>query len=221
MPNAGEEFTTCSDGSFVCSFLLCDSMIESGDRAVRAMSYVYMNILVEDPFQVLVAFFQDRPVVQMVSGLDGSWHQSCVVAEFLWAGEASDVSDFGQDRHGAVIADSRDAGEQHGLLIVFAECFYLFGDLCFFMGECFDDVEIAVEGVSCGVREFDCFEELHSSDAEHIGERMVYAVHQNDSMDLVFVSGEFFSYRLSMSEETSLFHDLFGWDVRGSDEPGP
>ena len=66
MPNAGEEFTTCSDGSFVRSFLLCDSTMESGDWTVRAMSDVYMYILVEDPFQVMVAFFEDWSVLEMV-----------------------------------------------------------------------------------------------------------------------------------------------------------
>lgn len=66
MPNAGEEFSACSDGGFACSFLLCDSMIESGDRAIWAMSDVCMYVLVEDPFQVMVAFFEDWSVVEMV-----------------------------------------------------------------------------------------------------------------------------------------------------------
>ena len=126
--------------------------------------------------------------------MDGSWYESCVVAEFLRVGESCDVSNFTKDCHGAVVADPGDAGEQHGLLVVFAECFYLFSDLCFFVCECFHDVEVAVKVVSGRIWEFDCFEELCASDAEHIGEGLAYAVHQKDSMDLVFVSGEFFSY---------------------------
>jgi len=57
------------------------------------------------------------------------------------------LSDLGEDDHRAVIADSRDAGEQHRLLVVFAECFDFLCGLCLFVYQCLDDVQIASEAV--------------------------------------------------------------------------
>ena len=72
-------------------------------------------------------------MVDMVSGLDGSWDEPGVAAEFLRMGESVYFSDFGEDDHRAVIADSWDAGEQHRVLVMFAECFNFLCGLCFFV----------------------------------------------------------------------------------------
>jgi hypothetical protein len=42
--------------------------------------------------------------------MDGSEYESSVVAELLGVREVVDVSHFSKDSHGAVVADSRDAG---------------------------------------------------------------------------------------------------------------
>ncbi len=47
-------------------------------------------------------------MVDMTSGLDGSWDEPCVAAEFLWMGESVYFSYLGEDDHRAVITDSRD-----------------------------------------------------------------------------------------------------------------
>ena len=57
------------------------------------------------------------------------------------------VSDLGQDDHRAVVTDSRDDGEQHRVLVVFAECFNVLCGLCLFMYQCLDNVQITGEAV--------------------------------------------------------------------------
>ena len=79
--------------------------------------------------------------------MDGSWDESCVAAEFLWMGESVYLSYLGEDDHRAVITDSRDAGEQHRLVVVFTECLDFLCGLCLFVHECFDDVQITGEAV--------------------------------------------------------------------------
>lgn len=86
-------------------------------------------------------------MVDMISGLDGSWDESCVAAEFLWMGESVYFSYLGEDDHRAVVADSWDAGEQHRLLVVFAECFDFLCGLCLFVYQCLHDVQVTGEAV--------------------------------------------------------------------------
>jgi hypothetical protein len=102
----------------------------------------------------------------MVSGLDGSWDEPCVAAEFLWMGESVYLSDLGEDDHGAVITDFRDAGEQHRVVIVFTECLDVLCGLCLFVYQRLQDVQITGEAVLFGIRQGNTSEECHSSWAE-------------------------------------------------------
>ena len=102
-------------------------------------------------------------MVEMISGLDGSWDEPCVAAEFLWMRESVYLSYLGQNNHGTVITDSRDAGEQHRLLVVFAEGFNFLCGLCFFMNQCLNNVRITGEAVLFRIRECEIPEEFHSS----------------------------------------------------------
>ena len=86
-------------------------------------------------------------MVDMISGLDGSWDEPCVAAEFLLMGESVYFSYLGEDDHRAVVTDSRDAGKQHRLFVVFAECFDFLCGLCLFLYECLYDVRITGEAV--------------------------------------------------------------------------
>ena len=102
-------------------------------------------------------------MVDMISGLDGSWDEPCVAAEFLRMGESVYVSYLGKNNHRAVVTDARDAGEQHRVWIVFAECLDFLCGLCLFMYQCFYDGKIACQTVLLRIRECETSEEYHSS----------------------------------------------------------
>jgi len=44
-----------------------------------------MSALIQDPFEMVVAFFQNASMVDMISRLDGSWYESFVAPEFFRA----------------------------------------------------------------------------------------------------------------------------------------
>lgn len=67
VPNAGKKFSARCHYGFISSFLVLHAIIQSGYRAVRTMSDMDVGALVQDPFEVLVAFFQDSSVVDMIS----------------------------------------------------------------------------------------------------------------------------------------------------------
>ena len=109
-------------------------------------------------------------------------------------GESVYFSYLGEDDHRAVITDSRDAGEQHRLVIVFTECFNFLCGLCLFVYQCLYDVQITGEAVLFGIRECNASEEFHSSWAEQVAVvTVLYSIAKKDRMDLVLVSCDFFS----------------------------
>ena len=80
--------------------------------------------------------------------MDGSWDEPCVAAELLRMGESVYLSSYlGKNDHCAVITNSRDAGEQHRVLIMFAECFDFLCSLCLFVYQRLDNVQITGEAV--------------------------------------------------------------------------
>ncbi len=86
-------------------------------------------------------------MVDMISGLDGLWDESCVAIEFLWMWESVYFSYLGEGDHRVVIIDSWDAGEQHRLLVVFTEFLNFLCGLCLFMYQRLHDVQITGEAV--------------------------------------------------------------------------
>jgi hypothetical protein len=86
-------------------------------------------------------------VIDMSSGLDGSRDESCVAAELLGMGESVYLSDFSEDDHRTIVADSRDAGEQHRMMVGFTECLDILGYLCFFVYQRLEDVQITGEAI--------------------------------------------------------------------------
>jgi len=65
--NAGKKLSARCYDRFISSFLVFHAIKESGYGAVWTMSDMDVGALVQDPFEVLVAFFQDSSVVDMVS----------------------------------------------------------------------------------------------------------------------------------------------------------
>jgi hypothetical protein len=61
------------------------------------------------------------------------------------------VSYLGEDDHCAVITDSRDAGEQHRLVIVFTEFLNVLCGLCLFVYQRLQDIQITSEAVLFGI----------------------------------------------------------------------
>jgi len=103
-------------------------------------------------------------------------------------------SHLGKNNHCAVVTDSRDAGEQHRLWVVFAECFNFFCGLCLFVYQCLDDVQIAGEAVLLRIRECETSEEFHSSYTEQVTVVTVLdSIPKKYRMDLVLVPCDFFS----------------------------
>ena len=78
------------------------------------------------------------------------------------------LSYLSEDDHGTVIADSRDTGEQHCLLVVFAEGLDFLCGLRLFMEECLHNVQVTGEAVLFGIRECNVSEESYSSWAEQV-----------------------------------------------------
>ena len=67
VPNAGQKFSDRCYDRLISSFLVLHAIKESGYRAVRTMPSMYVGALVQDPFEVLIAFFQDSSMVDMAS----------------------------------------------------------------------------------------------------------------------------------------------------------
>ena len=67
MPDARKHLPTCCNGCFACTFFRFNPVVKSGDRAVRAVPDMDMSALVKDPFEIVVAFFQNASLVDMVS----------------------------------------------------------------------------------------------------------------------------------------------------------
>ena len=67
VPNAGKKFSARSYDRFISSLLVLHAIKEPGDRAAWTMSDMDMGALVQDPFEILIAFFQDSSVVDMIS----------------------------------------------------------------------------------------------------------------------------------------------------------
>jgi len=133
-------------------------------------------------------------MVDMTSGLDGSWDKPSVTAELLRMGESVYLSYLGKNNHRAVVTDSRDAGEQHRVLVMFAECFNVLCSLCLFMYQCFYDGKIACQTVLLRIRECETSKEFHSSCTEQIAVvTVLYSIPKKDRMDLVLVSGDLLS----------------------------
>jgi hypothetical protein len=159
-------------------------------------------------------------VINMIPGLDGSWDEPCVAAEFLGIGESVYLSNLSEDNHRAILADTRDAGEQHCVVVGFTECLNVLCDLCLFLCQCLHNVHVTGEAVLFGFRECNAVEKSYSSWAKQVAVVIVLdAIAEKDRVDLVLVSGDVSPERHTMSKDGGLLHDGFRWDVRGGNKP--